>query len=68
MIRIVHVATKAADPIGAVARLQMGKAYVVAGDNLKAKSAYHDFLELWNNADPDIRILTQAKAESAKLQ
>ena len=39
------------------------------GDNMaKAKSAYQDFLALWKDADPDIPILKQAKAEYAKLQ
>jgi eukaryotic-like serine/threonine-protein kinase len=37
------------------------------GDNTKAKAAYHDFLTLWSDADPDIPLLQQAKAESAKL-
>jgi tetratricopeptide (TPR) repeat protein len=56
------------DPIGALARLQMGKAYALAGDVTKAKSAYQDFLTLWENADRDIPVLRQAKAEYAKLQ
>ena len=57
-----------ADPISALAHLQLGRAYVVSGDITKAKSAYQDFLTLWKNADPDIPILQQAKAEFAKLQ
>ena len=56
-----------ADPTGALAHLQMGRAYVVAGDMNKAKSAYQDFLTLWKDADPDNPILKQAKAEYAKL-
>jgi tetratricopeptide (TPR) repeat protein len=56
------------DPIGALARLQLGRAYVLSGDNAKAKSAYEDFLTLWKDADPDIPILKQAKAEYAKLR
>jgi hypothetical protein len=56
-----------ADPIGALAHLQLGRAYVLAGDRVKAKSAYQDFLTLWKNADPDIPVLKQAKAEYAKL-
>ena len=43
-------------------------AYALSGDNAKAKTAYQDFLALWKNADPDIPILIQAKAEYAKLQ
>jgi eukaryotic-like serine/threonine-protein kinase len=56
------------EPIGALAHLGLGRAYVLAGYNAKAKAAYQDFLELWKNADPDIPILKQAKAEYAKLK
>ena len=56
------------DPIGALAHLQLGRAYTLSGDRSKARSAYQDFLTLWKNADPDILILKQAKAEYAKLQ
>ena len=38
------------------------------GDTAKAKETYQDFLTLWKDADPDIPILKQAKAEYAKLQ
>jgi tetratricopeptide (TPR) repeat protein len=55
------------DPIGALARLQLGRAYALSGDKIKAKTAYQDFLTLWKDADPDIPILKQAKAEYAKL-
>jgi len=54
------------DPIGALAHLQLGRAYTLSGD-AKAKSAYEGFLTLWKEADPDIPILKQAKAEFAKL-
>jgi eukaryotic-like serine/threonine-protein kinase len=53
---------------GALARLQMGRGYAMAGDSTKAKVAYQDFLTLWKDADPDIPILKEAKAEYAKLQ
>jgi hypothetical protein len=53
---------------GSLAHLQLGRAYAAAGDTAKAKSAYQDFLTLWNDADPDIPILKEAKAEYAKLQ
>jgi hypothetical protein len=55
------------DPIGALARLQLGRAYTVSVDSAKAKTAYQDFLTLWKDADPDIPILKQAKAEFATL-
>jgi serine/threonine protein kinase/Tfp pilus assembly protein PilF len=55
------------DPIGALAHLQLGRAFAQAGDLAKSKTAYQDFLTLWKDADPDIPILTQAQAEYAKL-
>jgi len=39
----------------------------ISGDSVKAKAAYQDFLTLWKDADPDIPILKEAKAEYAKL-
>jgi len=56
------------DPIGALAHLQSGRAFVLSGDKAKAKTAYQDFLTLWRDADPDLPILKQAKTEYAKLQ
>src|SRR5690242_18621955 len=53
------------DVIGALAYLQLGRAYATAGDNAKAQAAYQTFLNLWKDADPDIPILKQAKAEYA---
>jgi hypothetical protein len=44
------------------------KAYVVSGDTTKARIAYQDFLTPWKDADLDIPVLKQAKAEYAKLQ
>jgi serine/threonine protein kinase/predicted Zn-dependent protease len=54
-------------PIGALARLGLARAYAMQGDTVKAKVAYQDFLTLWKDADPDIPILIAAKAEYAKL-
>jgi eukaryotic-like serine/threonine-protein kinase len=56
------------DPIAALAHLQLGRAFVLSGDTIKAKAAYQDFLTLWKDADPDIPILRQAQAEYARLQ
>jgi tetratricopeptide (TPR) repeat protein/predicted Ser/Thr protein kinase len=53
---------------GALARLELGRAYVLAGDTARARAAYLNFLTLWKDADPDIPILVQAKAEYAKLK
>jgi eukaryotic-like serine/threonine-protein kinase len=56
------------EPIGALAHLQIGRAYALQGDTAKANAAYQDFLTLWKDADPDIPILIAAKAEYAKLK
>jgi hypothetical protein len=55
------------EPIGALARLQLGRSLALAGDKARAKDAYRDFLTLWKDADPDIPILKQAKFEYAGL-
>ena len=55
-------------PLGALAHLGLARAYVLSGDQAKARSAYADFLALWKDADPDIPVLKEAKAESARLQ
>jgi len=54
-------------PIGALAHLGLGRAYVLQDEPAKAKAAYQDFLTLWKDADPDIQGLRQAKAEYVKL-
>jgi hypothetical protein len=46
----------------------LARAYALQGDTAKARSAYQDFLALRKDADPDIPVLKQAKAEYAKLQ
>jgi tetratricopeptide (TPR) repeat protein len=56
------------EPIGALARLGLARAHVLAGDSEKARAVYQDFLMIWKDADPDIPILNQAKAEYSKLQ
>jgi hypothetical protein len=45
-----------------------GAAWPGARTRKKARTAYRDFLTLWKDADPDIPILKEAKAEYAKLQ
>jgi tetratricopeptide (TPR) repeat protein len=55
-------------PLGALAHLQLGRAYKLSGNAEKARKAYAAFLLVWLDADPDIPILKQAKAEYAKLQ
>jgi eukaryotic-like serine/threonine-protein kinase len=56
------------EPIGALAHLGLARAYALERDAAKARAAYNDFLTLWKDADPDIPILKEAKAEYAKLQ
>jgi eukaryotic-like serine/threonine-protein kinase len=55
-------------PWGALARLGLARAYAMEGYTAKARAAYEDFLTLWKDADLDVPILKQAKAEYAKLQ
>ncbi len=55
-------------PLGALSHLGLARAYALSGDTAKAKAAYNDFFALWKDADPDIPILQQAKAEYAKLK
>ena len=62
-----HRGITISDPVGALAHVQLGRAYALSGYKTKAKSAYQDFLTLWKDADPDIPILKQAKAEYANL-
>jgi eukaryotic-like serine/threonine-protein kinase len=63
-----HRGIVGADPIGVLAHLQLGRTFALAGDQVKAKLAYQDFLTRWKDADSDVPILVQAKAEYARLQ
>jgi serine/threonine protein kinase/Flp pilus assembly protein TadD len=55
-------------PTGALAHLQLGRAYAMSGKPNEARSAYRDFFALWKEADTDIPVLNQARAEYARLQ
>jgi serine/threonine protein kinase/tetratricopeptide (TPR) repeat protein len=55
-------------PWGALARLGLARAYAMEGDTSKAYAAYQDFLTIWKDADPDVPVLKEAKAEYAKLK
>jgi len=55
-------------PLGPLARVGLGRAYVLSGDTAKARAAYQDFFTIWNDADPEIPILQGAKAEYARLE
>ncbi|MGH9828914.1 MAG: hypothetical protein ACREDR_37315, partial [Blastocatellia bacterium] len=56
------------DPIGPIARLQLARELGASGDRAKSAAVYKDLLALWKDADPDIPVFKQAKAEYAKLQ
>jgi len=56
------------EPIGALAHLGLARAYALSHDSTRAKTEYQTFLLLWKDADPDIPILKQAKAEYVRLQ
>ena len=62
-----HRSTIANSPISVLAHLQLGRAYVMQGDKLKARIAYQDFFTLWKDADSGIPVLRKAKAEYEKL-
>ena len=53
--------------LGTLSLLQLARAEVMMGDLDGARKQYRDFLSLWKDADPDIPILKQAKAEYARL-
>jgi serine/threonine protein kinase len=55
-------------PSCALSHLQLARARALSGDSASARTAYQDFLALWKDADLDIPILKEAKAEYAKLQ
>ena len=55
-------------PLGALAHLQLGRAYALTGDTAKSRTAYQDFFALWKDADPDMPILKEARAEYEKLK
>jgi serine/threonine protein kinase/tetratricopeptide (TPR) repeat protein len=57
-----------ADPLMSLAHLGLGRAYALQGDSQKSRTAYQDFFALWKEADPDLPILNEAKAEYAKVQ
>lgn len=62
-----HRGIVGSDPIGALACLQLGRAFALSGDKAKAKIAYQNFLTLWKGADPDIPILKRLQDEYANL-
>jgi hypothetical protein len=63
-----HPGINAVSPARPLARLGAARAYALQGDTVKAKAAYQDFLAAWKDADPDVKVLVQAKAEYEKLR
>ncbi len=55
-------------PLAALARVGLARAYAMQGNTQSARAAYKDFLTLWKDADSDIPVLKEAKAEYAKLE
>ena len=55
------------DPMGALVHLQLGRTFASSGAREKAKASYETFLALWANADPELPVLEQARAEYARL-
>ena len=54
------------DPMGPLARLQLARALAISGDRAKSAAVYKDLLALWKDADPDLPVVQEAKAESAR--
>jgi tetratricopeptide (TPR) repeat protein len=54
--------------IGPLARLQLGRAQKMMGDNVSARESYEEFLSIWKDADPDLPVYRQAKDEYAQLK
>ncbi len=63
-----HKGALGLSPYLSLAHLGLARAYALQGDTSKARTSYQDFFALWKDADPNIPILKQAKAEYAKLQ
>jgi eukaryotic-like serine/threonine-protein kinase len=63
-----HRAAHPRQPQTSQAHLEVGRTYAIVDDTVKSKAAYQDFFALWKDADPDIPLLKQAKAESEKLK
>jgi len=63
-----HPGIVGTDVTGPLARLQLGRAYEIMGDHATARRWYEEFLTIWKDADPDIPIYREAKAEYARLE
>jgi tetratricopeptide (TPR) repeat protein len=66
--KILDSKSQGPDALMPVAQLELGRIYQKQGDTAKARIAYQNFLAAWKDADPDLPLLKEAKAEYAKLQ
>jgi tetratricopeptide (TPR) repeat protein len=64
---LAHCGYSPLNPILVMSRLGLARAYALQGDVAKSRAAYETLFANWKNADPDLPILKQAKAEFAKL-
>ena len=55
-------------PVMALARLQLARAQAMSGDKPAARRSYQDFLSLWKQADTNLPLLADARAEYQKLK
>ena len=67
-IQLAGGSASAGNTVVALARLGLARAFVLQGDTAKARAQYEQFLRLWKDADPDIPIYQEAKAEYAQLR
>jgi tetratricopeptide (TPR) repeat protein len=65
---IAHRGLLMVDPLDAIARLQLARAYIKMGDASKGKAVYSDLLSIWKDADRDLPLVRQAKTEFTHLQ
>jgi predicted Zn-dependent protease len=66
--RVIGARSFSCDPLASLAKLGLARAYALQGDKANSRMAYQDFLALWKDADPDVPLLQQARAEYAALQ
>ena len=63
-----HRGVNPTSPLYSLAHLGVARALALTGDELGSRQQYQNFLALWKDADPDIPILIEAKAEYEKLK
>jgi tetratricopeptide (TPR) repeat protein len=63
-----HRGVVGSDPVGALARLELGRAYRLSGDDARAKAAYEDFFKLWKDADANVPVLMKARSEYTAIR